>query len=132
MLIVQPSSIIPQDITPPGSIDTDFTVTTTGIDISFLVLNSDSSLVDTQTIGTDFVVLGDTSLSNLITSQSTLNGSTNMNGECLMTGNFTVDGKLSVFDTVDLRGNIGLNGIVDVSGSLLIGENYYSNGNIVL
>ena len=131
LVIVQPSSINPQDITQVVG-DADFTITSTAIDISFLVLNSDSSLINPQTIGTDFIVLGDTSLSKLISNETSLNGSTNVNGECLMTGNVTVDGKLSVSDTVDFNGNIGLNGTIDISGSLLIGENYYSQGNIVL
>lgn len=131
LVIVQPSSIVPQDISSNAG-DSDFTITTTPIDISFLVLNSESSLVNPQTLGTDLIVEGSTILTSLTSNQTDLSGTTNITGECLMTGNVTVDGKLSVSDTAEFNGNIGLNGTVDVSGNLFIGQNYFSQGNVVL
>ena len=131
LVIVQPSSIVPQDISSNAG-DSDFTITTTPIDISFLVLNSESSLVNPQTLGTDLIVEGSTLLTSLTSFETDLSGTTNITGECLMTGNVTVDGKLSVSDTAEFYGNIGLNGTVDVSGNLFIGQNYFSQGNVVL
>ena len=131
LVIVQPSELVPQDISPLAG-DSDFTITTTPIDIEHLLLNSESSLTTPQTISTNLIVQGSTDLASLTSQHTDLSGNTDISGTCLLTGNVTVNGKLSVHDTIDISGNISMEGTIDISGNVLIGQNYYSNGNIVL